>query len=502
MSKKLVPINIYVLLVVALTAISFALRLYGLDAQSLWYDEIASWHQSRGSDLGEVYERMRQDIHPPGWNIILFYTQMLFGDSAYALRLPSLIGGTLVIPCVYLLGARISSKRTGIMAAATATVVWGMIYYSQESRAYALLTLGSALSTYLLVVLFDAIEDGENKIYRLAAGYIFVALISSYLHYSGVVMVAIQGGWALSRSLVLRKGIISCLVIYAIITFLYIPWILEVLQDLKIDKYWITSIANPAAVLNHFFVHNTHYVLYTGLISLIIAYGLLMELVDTRFDFKKILTSPILFFAVMLAAPYAAFFIKSVIGTKVLYPRYLLISAPFAYILLSHGINLILEKITQKDARASWLVTTMLFFGGLYYLVFVQKYYTTPQKTQYRELVNWAVNYDDVDLSKSTIIGYRGNLAFWYYLKRQNPPLHVSVRVPVNFYVSSDVKPEALEKLEHKLNESDNTNHWLFCGTGVCPNNLITYLKGRFDLVQHKQFKDANAFLFKNKELL
>ena len=66
-----------------------ALRIYGIDNQSFWDDELSSWVQSSVPTLTDVIEEARHDVHPPGHSILLYFVQKFFGVSEFALRLPS-----------------------------------------------------------------------------------------------------------------------------------------------------------------------------------------------------------------------------------------------------------------------------------------------------------------------------------------------------------------------------------------------------------------------------
>ena len=49
-----------------LLALGALLRLYGLEIQSFWNDELASWSESSHDSLSEVIDKgVRPDIHPP-----------------------------------------------------------------------------------------------------------------------------------------------------------------------------------------------------------------------------------------------------------------------------------------------------------------------------------------------------------------------------------------------------------------------------------------------------
>jgi mannosyltransferase len=74
------------------------LRLYGLDTQSLWNDELSRWvRSSRPSLVHVIDESVRADVHPPGFYMLLYVVINVVGDSASVLRFPSVMAGTLAI---------------------------------------------------------------------------------------------------------------------------------------------------------------------------------------------------------------------------------------------------------------------------------------------------------------------------------------------------------------------------------------------------------------------
>ena len=132
----------------ALLAIMFlgaVLRFYGLDFQSLWGGELASWDLGGRDTISEV---VRDGTQPPLYFLILHFAGWIFGDSEWALRLPSAVAGWLCIPAIYLLGKKLYSEREGIMAALFVAVLWAPVYYGQEARPYAMLILLSILTSY------------------------------------------------------------------------------------------------------------------------------------------------------------------------------------------------------------------------------------------------------------------------------------------------------------------------------------------------------------------
>jgi 4-amino-4-deoxy-L-arabinose transferase-like glycosyltransferase len=112
------------LVLLAIMLLGAVLRFSGLGFQSLWSDELASWDISTRETMSQVIGGVQSDDHPPLYYLILRFAQWIFGDSEWALRLPSAVAGWLCIPAIYLLGKRLYSEREGIFAALFLTVFW------------------------------------------------------------------------------------------------------------------------------------------------------------------------------------------------------------------------------------------------------------------------------------------------------------------------------------------------------------------------------------------
>jgi hypothetical protein len=137
------------LLAIALI-LGFALRLFRLGTPSLWYDETVSAFLAQQSLLKLTLHTAR-DIHPPGYYYLLHFWVRVAGNSEYALRLPSLWFGLLLIPLAYKVGRRLCGARVAMWGAFLVAFSPYGLWYSQEARMY---TLGAALG---LVALHEAL---------------------------------------------------------------------------------------------------------------------------------------------------------------------------------------------------------------------------------------------------------------------------------------------------------------------------------------------------------
>ncbi len=142
---------------ILLTLVAGTLRLVRLDAQSLWIDEFLMILRA---SLGEPFRWSDWFVNPQGPlpALLLRWSVALFGSSEWALRLPSALLGTATVPVVFLLARRLHSSSawpTAILVTISPFLVW----YSQETRHYALAILAAAWSGIAFIRLMDDKPD-------------------------------------------------------------------------------------------------------------------------------------------------------------------------------------------------------------------------------------------------------------------------------------------------------------------------------------------------------
>jgi uncharacterized membrane protein len=137
----------------ALTLLALAVRLHNLSYHSLWFDEAMSVHWARSSvpRILEVSMNLLEDRLPPLYYLFLHYWRLFAGDGEVAVRLPSVLLGTLLIPVVYRLASDLFNLRVGSLAAALAAFNPFLVWYSQEVRMYALAVLLATLGTWFFL---------------------------------------------------------------------------------------------------------------------------------------------------------------------------------------------------------------------------------------------------------------------------------------------------------------------------------------------------------------
>jgi hypothetical protein len=253
-------------LLLLLVLIGFLLRLYRLDAQSLWYDEgVTAVIAQR--DLAALTQWTANDIQPPLYYYLVAGWGRLAGWSEWALRFPSAWLGVLAIPLMAVLARRLLRPATvgtwaGLLAALLAAVHPLLVYYGQEARMYTLLLLLGILAAYLLVRTADHASPG----WRLWGAYVAVAAAALYTHYFAVfLLVGLGCAWILDVWLARkaqedgagdkRRGATARLLPFfaanAAVLLLYLPWLANLVTRLRVDRsYWTGTLKLHEALLD------------------------------------------------------------------------------------------------------------------------------------------------------------------------------------------------------------------------------------------------------------
>jgi uncharacterized membrane protein len=166
------------------TVIGLLLRL--IVTRGIWLDEAISIHEAHLSFHDMMASLQVSDRHPPLHYVVLWGVVRTIGDSEFAVRLPSLIAGTLVIPVLYLLGRDLYDRRTGLIAAAFGAASPLLIWYAQEARMYAFVTLFGLLAVWTQL---RAIRNGRPLDW---AAYILATSALLWSHYFGLLLIVAQ----------------------------------------------------------------------------------------------------------------------------------------------------------------------------------------------------------------------------------------------------------------------------------------------------------------------
>jgi mannosyltransferase len=223
---------------VAIVIGAAGLRLWGLGAQSLWYDE---WLTTQAVDggLGHLLRHVadREGITPT-YFLVMWPWVRVFGDGEVALRALSALAGIATVPVAYAAALALDqSRRVARVAAVLVAVNPLLVWYSQEARPYSLLALAACCS---LLALGHARHGGRAGLVAWAVAA--AALVS--LHYFGVFLLAAEAGALLVALRPRWRPVALALIPSMVAGLLLVPFAVRQ-HSHGVNRSWIAAFSLP-----------------------------------------------------------------------------------------------------------------------------------------------------------------------------------------------------------------------------------------------------------------
>ncbi len=432
----------HLLALFALCLLAFALRVFRLDFQSLWYDEAFSAYLAH-FDLATITTRTAADIQPPLYYYLLHFWIVCAGDSELALRFLSLIFGVLTIPLLFVTARRLFDRNAALIAALLATLAPLYVWYSQEARMYTLITFLSLLSSYALL---RALADprGETRGWIVFVGANIAAV---YTHYFAFVVIAFQLLYVVVSSFRfhgfrlpnLRLGTLKpATVAFLVILLAFLPWTPFVLARFGQDvSYWRGALKLDEA-LRHILINFTMgesvleaqaQWIAAGWLGCLAVGMLALVIQNSKHPLTRSSTHSLTFVILYLVIPLALLLFLFSRNPK-FNARYLMIASPAFFLLLSAGLaglHLIFQRgrVVARIIAGALLITEygLLFTSALYadYNIYFDPAFT---KADFRSVARYI---DDHIAPDEAIILTSGHLfpAFNYYYRGDAPTIRL-----------------------------------------------------------------------------
>jgi mannosyltransferase len=200
-------------IVAGLTALAAALRFATLGVQAYHHDEIVTASRVLRDGFWHAMEAVGfSESAPPLYYALAWVWTQLTGADEVGLRSLSALAGVATVPVAYLLGVELRGRRTGIAAAALVAVNPMLLWYSQEARGYALLSLLTAVAALYFVRALDRPHDvpspggqyghridGTSSGRRDVTLWGIVSALALATHYFAVFPLALEAVWLLRR---------------------------------------------------------------------------------------------------------------------------------------------------------------------------------------------------------------------------------------------------------------------------------------------------------------
>ncbi len=144
------------------------LRLYGLDS-GLWLDEILTYVNYVKMPFGEIVSTYVSENQHFLYTLLAHACFSIFGESAWALRLPAALFGIASIWALFLFGRHVANAREALLAAGLLAFSYHHIWFSQNARGYSGLLFWTLLASWLFLRGSDEGRPGLWLLYAIAA---------------------------------------------------------------------------------------------------------------------------------------------------------------------------------------------------------------------------------------------------------------------------------------------------------------------------------------------
>ena len=205
--------------VAALTVVAAVLRFATLDRQSFWLDELVTVSLVKQSFGDMVRAIPHSEATPYLYYVVAWPWTRLFGSGEVGIRSLSALAGTVTVVAAYGAGATLVSRRVGLLTAALVTFNPFLVWYSQEARSYALVTLFVAVGLWFA----GKALKGDR---RALGGWALASSLALATHYFAVFVVIPEALWLLARAPG-RRRTVSTVAIPAVVFLAHLPLLLD-----------------------------------------------------------------------------------------------------------------------------------------------------------------------------------------------------------------------------------------------------------------------------------
>ncbi|MGH7579603.1 MAG: glycosyltransferase family 39 protein, partial [Gemmatimonadales bacterium] len=162
---------------VIVIAVGLGIRLFRLDFQSLWLDEVLTVQSAALPISRIVFDPEVDRNFPPLHGMLVHLFVRLLGASEIAVRLPSVLAGTISIPLIFGVARFWLGPAVGLLTAALLAISPMHVWYSQEARPYAVFIALALAAVWFAQRLLRRPADLSSQI-----GFVLSASATLYCH--------------------------------------------------------------------------------------------------------------------------------------------------------------------------------------------------------------------------------------------------------------------------------------------------------------------------------
>lgn len=355
------------LLLALLFVIGFALRIYRVSEDSLWFDEVGQVEAALQPSIAGTLKAVASHAGAMPLDYLVTRFVVMFSRKEGMVRLPAVIWGALSIVVYFMLINQIDiphKKQTALLLAFLISISPVNIQYSQEVRFYSSLMFFYGLATLYLI---RAITRGEKKEWL---AYVFCSVVGMYFH-PYVIFTTILGFFWIAHQYLIERGrgieadglkkniflyVVSCTLIF----FAFLPGYFYFHTQ---DSYTFEFELIPDNVLYGVGLKamifgeslppfgNLHLILFVG----VIIGGLLVWRYPNRY-------ASVLLFCLSVAVQIIVIMLLDYLNNYLFIPRQIVHLTPFTYLLFSIGV---IKLISMPRAEFFRYALSALIVCGL-----------------------------------------------------------------------------------------------------------------------------------------
>lgn len=412
------------LVLLAILLLGYGLRIYRLGEQNIWWDEGHAIWAARQS-LPELTQITARDVHPPLYLWLLHGWMRLVGESEFAVRYLSLVGGMLTVALCYVVARRLVGRRAALLAMLLLATARFHIWWSQEARMYVWATLFVLLSIYYLICLHHrGYSAWLLYVLSTAAGLytLYLAVLGVLLHNVFVACV----WWRRPRPRP-RRFLFNWILAQFGVLALYAPWLYLAFSRTRTD---VAKTSFPIGLVWQLYAtvlatgistHLDRYLWVVVPIVLLALAGVVLLILDRRQPQRYGLASwevGLLLFLPLVLPPLVVFGLSIPRGffySPKPEARYLLTFAPLFYILLAGTLALFWQK--GRRGRIVTIVGAVLVLAT--FVSVLPGYYAGRYlRDEYQTAMATLAAYAEPDDAVLLVSGDRYPVFYYYYHRR------------------------------------------------------------------------------------
>ncbi len=443
------------------------LRLIRLDGFSLSNDELSALYRTRYDTIRDLLQYgVKEDFHPAGIQLFLYFWVKLFGNNAIIIRLPFAIAGIISTYITWLIAKRWFNLPAAIFSASALAFLQFPLLYSQIARPYASGLLFCLLAVYFWTLILFNKDNSRRQQWIYAIAYALSTAACMYNHYFSFLFAIIVGISGLF--FIHRNNYLYLLTGGAAAVLLHLPHLKISLHHMSKGglSSWLGKPGSDWFVDHIRFIFNESDFLFM-FFMVIFLFCIIVNQRSFRFTiFRRLALT--WFFLPFLIAYFYSVYVNPVIQHSIL-----LFSFPFL-------IMLLFSFFDQKLNWAKIFLWCIFFILGIFNTVSINNYYHKQHFGEFRDIAKKMVQWTEELSPENTDIAVQLNAPFYlhYYLDEYT-------KHKLNILQYENQGGQDYKKLIHILADSQK-DFFIYAWTKPAPMEIDDIIREYYPILQRR----------------